>query len=260
MSQTNNQQLPLTGKIALVTGASRSIGAAIAKKLANDGASVIVHYANSKDKALEVAEEIRKNGGEADIIGADLSKHDGPASLISQLDSVFGGRFAGKLDILVNNSGTLKAGSLVDATDEDFDYQYNLNVRSVFQLSREAAKRSIPTGWGRIINIGSGFGNAVPLPGVSIYASTKFAVNGLTRGWSRDLGTTGVTVNNVQPGPIDTDLNPANGAHSDGFANATSLKRYGTVEEVANLVAFVASPASSYVHGANLTIDGGWTA
>lgn len=166
---------------------------------------------------------------------------------------------------------------------------YTLNVRSVFLLSKEAAKRATPQGWGRIINIGSTVGESIRLPGSSLYGSTKFAVNGLTRGWSRDLGTTGVTVNNVQPGPITTDLNPGDGPRAELIktvsdktekkapyllpsspnnslltshllSKMTSLGRFGTVEEVASLVSFIASPASSYINGANLLVDGGWGA
>jgi 3-oxoacyl-[acyl-carrier protein] reductase len=257
---SSDSSLSLAGKIALVTGASRGIGTAIAQRLAKDGASVIVHYAASKEKAEQVVEDIRKNGGKAEALGADLSSPNGPSLLISQLDATFGGSFVGRLDILVNNSGTARFGTLMDAKEEDFDYLFNLNVRSVFLLSQEAARRSVPHGWGRIINIGSGLGEGVPIPGVSLYSSTKFAVNGLTRGWSRDLGTTGVTVNNVEPGPITTDLNPVDGPYAETLTKLASLKRFGTTEELANVVAFIASPASSYVHGANILVDGGATA
>jgi 3-oxoacyl-[acyl-carrier protein] reductase len=141
--------LPLSGKVALVTGSSRGIGAEIARKLAKNGASVIIHYANSREKAEAVVKEIKKEGGRADIVGADLSQPEGASHLISQLDALFGGEFAGRLDILVNNSGTLKFGTLLESKVEDFDYLFNLNVRSVFLLSKEAAKRATQTGWGR---------------------------------------------------------------------------------------------------------------
>ena len=200
-------KLPLEQKLALVTGSSRGIGAAIARRLASDGAAVLVHYGSSRDRADALVNEIRDAGGAAEAIGADLASNDGPSALIAQIDGAFGGKFAGRLDILVNNAGHGSFGSLIDATDEDFDKQFTLNVRAVFQLSREAARRMSKAGWGRIINIGSGLGEAVPMPGMALYCGTKFAIRGLTKGWSRDLGSTGITVNAVQPGPIDTELN-----------------------------------------------------
>lgn len=251
---------PIDGKLALVTGSSRGIGAAIARRLAADGAAVLVHYGSSRDRADAVVREVRQAGGDAEAVGADLTRPDGPAGLIAQLDPAFGGRFAGRLDVLVNNAGTGRFGSLTDATDEEFDAQFNLNVRAVFQLSREAARRMTKAGWGRIITIGSGLGERVPLPGMALYCGTKFAVNGLTRGWSRDLGATGVTVNGVQPGPVDTELNPADGPMAETQKKLTSVGRYGKPEEVAAAVAFLASPESGFINGENLTVDGGWNA
>ena len=251
---------PLQGKLALVTGASRGIGAAIARRLAADGAAVLVHYAASPDRADAVVGEIKQAGGEAEPVGADLTKADGPASLLAQIDGAFGGRFQGRLHVLVNNAGTGAFGSLTEATDEDFDRMFNLNVRAVFILAREAARRMTKDGEGRIINIGSGLGERVPMPGMALYCGTKFAVNGLTRGWSRDLGATGVTVNNVQPGPIDTELNPADGPMAEAQKKLTSVGRYGKPEEVAAAVAFLARPDSAFINGENLTVDGGWNA
>jgi 3-oxoacyl-[acyl-carrier protein] reductase len=204
--------------------------------------------------------EIVEAGGAAEAAGADLTRPDGPRALLAQVDPAFGGRFAGRLDVLVNNAGTGEFVPLTEATDEQFDSQFNLNVRAVFQLSREAARRMTKAGWGRIINIGSCLGERVPMPGMSIYSGTKFAVNGLTRGWSRDLGATGVTVNNVQPGPIDTELNPANGPTAESQRNLTSVGRFGRAEEVAAVVAFLAHPESAFINGENLTVDGGWNA
>jgi len=252
--------LPLEGKLALVTGASRGIGAAIARRLAREGAAVLVHYGASRDRADALVQEIVQAGGKAEAVGADLTGADGPAQLFSQVDAAFEGAFGGRLDVLVNNAGTGAFASLTDTTDEQFDAQFNLNVRAVFQLSREAARRMTGTGWGRIINIGSALGEGVPMPAMAIYCATKFAINGLTRGWSRDLGATGITVNSVQPGPIDTELNPADGPMAEIQKKFTSVGRYGKPEEVAAAVAFLAHPESAYINGENLTVDGGWNA
>lgn len=228
--------------------------------LAADGATVLVHYATSRDRADAVVREITRAGREAEAIGADLTRPDGPGVLLSQIDPAFGGRFAGRLDVLVNCAGIGVFGSLLESTDEQFDDQFNLNVRAVFQLSREAARRMTGAGWGRIINIGSGLGERVPLPGMALYCGTKFAVNGLTRGWSRDLGSTGVTVNSVQPGPIDTAMNPADGPMAETQKKLTSIGRYGKPEEIAAAVAFLAHPESAFINGENLNVDGGWNA
>ncbi len=252
--------LPLEDKLALVTGSSRGIGAAIARRLALDGATVLVHYGSSRERGEAVVGDIKKAGGQAEIVGADLTRPDGPATLLAHLDQAFGGKFAGRLDVLVNNAGTGAFGSLTEATDEDFDKQFNLNVRAVFQLSREAARRMTRAGWGRIVNVGSGLGEQVPMPGMALYCGTKFAVRGLTRGWSRDLGATGVTVNNVQPGPVDTELNPADGPMAETQKKLTSVGRYGKPEEIAEAVAFLASPKAGFINGESLTVDGGWNA
>lgn len=252
--------LPLANKLALVTGASGSIGSAVAKSLAADGASVLVHYCSNREDAEAVAGAINTAGGEAELAGADLSRHDGPASLIAQLDGAFGGRFAGRLDVLVNNAGTLNFGTLADVTDESFDRLFNLNVRAVFQLSREAARRMTKAGWGRIINMGSVFGEATTAPGLSLYSGTKFAVRGLTRAWSRDLGPAGVTVNNVQPAVIQAEPVPTDGGVFDAMKKFTSVGRFGKPEEIAEAVAFLASPRAAFINGESLNVDGGWSA
>ena len=202
---------PLENKLALVTGSSRGIGAAIAIRLATEGASVIVNYAASPARAEAVVNEIKKAGGHAEAVGADLSCTEGIKTLISSIAKVFGGKFGGRLDILVNNAGTVDRGPLLSSSDQSYDKQFDLNVRPVVELSKDAAKRMVKVGWGRIINIGSAFGEAAPLGGVSLYVATKFAVHGFTRGLSRELGPTGVTVNGIQPGPINTELSPENG-------------------------------------------------
>lgn len=252
--------LPLANKFALVTGSSRGIGAAIAKRLARDGASVLVHFGSARERAENVVRDIQGAGGEAECGGADLSREDGPAALIAQLDRAFGGRFAGHLDILVNNAGTFEFGALADTTDESFDKLFNLNVRAVFQLSREAARRMSATGWGRIVNIGSVFGEAAPAAGMGLYCGTKFAVQGLTRAWSRDLGAKGVTVNNVQPAVVQPEPVPATGPTFEAMKRFTSVGRFGKPEEVADMVAFLANPNAGFINGASFSVDGGWRA
>ncbi|MEO8377012.1 MAG: 3-oxoacyl-ACP reductase family protein [Candidatus Sumerlaeota bacterium] len=247
----------LAGKIALVTGSSRGIGAAIAERLASDGASVIVHYGNSKNRGEEVVAKIQAAGGEADLVSADLTKNDGAAKLVKQIDSTFGGKYAGRIDILVNNAGTAIFKHILESADEDFDLQFNLNVRSLYIITREIAKRMAKQQSGRIINIGSALGERVPGPALATYSATKFAVNGLTRGWARDLGALGITVNNVQPGPIDTDLNPADGPMAEQMVKSIPVGRYGKAEEVAEAVAFVALPSSAFINGSCITVAGG---
>ena len=219
----------LSDKLAVVTGASGAIGSAVARRLAADGASVIVHYHAGRSEAEAVVRAIVEAGGEATAAAADLASHDGPAALIAQFDTAFGGRFAGRLDVLVNNAGTLDFGALPEITDDTFDELFDLNVRALFQLSREAARRMTKTGWGRIVNMGSVFGEAAPAEGLSVYCATKFAVRGFTRAWSRDLGPRGITVNNVQPALIQRDRRRRRGRRSKRWsasaASAASERR-----------------------------------
>jgi 3-oxoacyl-[acyl-carrier protein] reductase len=251
----------LNGKLALVTGASRGIGAAIATRLARDGASVIVHYASSPERAETVVKAIRDAGGEAEAVGANLSKPEGVTALTDSLNGVFGGKFEGRLDILVNNAGTVEYGPFLESSETSYDTHFNLNVRAPIELAKDAAKRMIKTGWGRIVNVGSAFGEAAPLPGVTLYIASKFAIRGFTRGLSRELGKYGVTVNAVQPGPIDTELAPQPGTEDHAtMTRLTSVGRFGKPEEIAAAVAYLASTEASYTTGESLTVDGGWIA
>ncbi|ADV84888.1 SDR family NAD(P)-dependent oxidoreductase [Terriglobus saanensis] len=252
---------PLENKLALVTGSSRGIGAAIAVRLAAEGAYVLVNYSASPERAKKVVDEITKAGGHAEAVGADLGSLDGPKTLIASIDTSFGGKFGGHLDILVNNAGTAEFGPFLETSDQSYDKLFNVNVRALIELSKDAAKRMTKSGWGRIINIGSAFGEAAPMPGVTLYIATKFAVHGFTRGLSRELGATGVTVNGVQPGPTNTELSPDdNGPAAQAMKKLTSVGRFGKAEEIAAAVAFLASPESSFINGENLTVDGGWNA
>jgi 3-oxoacyl-[acyl-carrier protein] reductase len=250
----------LAGKLALVTGASGEIGSAIARRLARDGASILAHYGTNPAGAAAVVQAIVGAGGEAAAIGADLSRPDGAAAVIAQLDAAFGGRFAGRLDVLVNNAGTFTFGSIVEAQDDEFDRTFAINVRAPFQLGREAARRMIAGGWGRIVNVGSVFGQATPVPGMSVYGATKFALAGLTRAWARDLGAAGITVNAVQPALIQADPFPLDGPAVAAKERFASVGRFGRGDDVAEAVAYLTSPAASYITGVCLNVDGGWSA
>ncbi len=254
------QEQPLFGKLALVTGASGLIGSAIATRLAADGAMVIAHYNSDAQGAEETVRGIESAGGKAAALRADLSLKDGPSDLFTRLDASFGGAYAGRLDILVNNAGIFDAAEIGSITDEMFDRLFMVNVRAMFQLSREASRRMAVGKWGRIVNIGSVFGEASFGPGLSLYSASKFAVRGLTQGWSRDLGPSGITVNNVQPALIQKEPAPTEGAAYEAMEARTSVGRFGRASEVADAVAFLASPQSGFINGTSLAVDGGWNA
>ena len=243
----------LEGKFALVTGASRGIGAAIAKHLASEGASVAITYAKDVVSASAVVKTIEKAGGKAIAIQADSVDADAIKGAVAKTVEAFG-----SVDILVNIAGTAIPKPFEEATIEEFDHVLDLNVRAVFITTQAALKHMNDNG--RIITIGSCVGERDYTPGLAAYAATKGAVKMFTQGLSREVGGRGITVNNVQPGPIDTDLNPASGDWAAPQKANTALNRYGTVDEVAALVAFVASPEAAYITGANLTVDGGTNA
>jgi 3-oxoacyl-[acyl-carrier protein] reductase len=243
----------LTGKVALVTGGSRGIGAAIAKRLAADGASVAVTYSKGADAASSVVKEIERGGGKAIAIQADAADAEAVRNAVERTVTTLG-----RLDVLVNNAGTAIPKPFEETTLEEMNRVIDINVRGVF-VATQAALKHMKSG-GRIIMIGSAVGERVAAPGLVPYAGTKGAVKMFTQALAREIGNRGITVNNVQPGPIDTDLNPAAGDWAVPQKAATALNRYGHVDEIAAMVAFVAGPESSYTTGANLTVDGGMNA
>src|SRR5437870_1877703 len=243
----------LEGKIALITGGSRGIGAAVALRLAAEGANVAITYAKDAKAASAVVKAIERAGQKAIAIQADATDADAVEAAVEKTVATFG-----RLDVLVNNAGTAIPKRFEETTLEEMDRVIDINVRGVF-VATQAALKHMNDG-GRIIMIGSSVGERVLVPGLVPYSATKGAVKIFTQGLSREVGSRGITVNNVQPGPIDTDLNPAAGDWAVPQKAATALDRYGHVDEVAALVAFVAGPESSYITGANLTVDGGMNA
>jgi 3-oxoacyl-[acyl-carrier protein] reductase len=243
----------LAGKTALITGGSRGIGAAIAKRLAADGANVAITYTKGADAAASVVKEIERAGRQAIAIQADATDAKAVEAAVEKTVATFG-----RLDVLVNNAGTAIPKLFEETTLEEMDRVIDINVRGTLTAT-QAALKHMKTG-GRIIMIGSAVGERVQTPGLVAYSATKGAVKIFTQGLSREVGSRGITVNNIQPGPIDTDLNPASGDWAVPQKAATALDRYGRADEVAALVAFVAGPESSYITGANLTVDGGMNA
>jgi len=243
----------LEGKVALITGGSRGIGAAIAKRLAADGANVAITYTKGADAAASVVKEIERAGRKAIAIQADAADADAVKAAVEKTVTTFC-----RLDILVNNAGTAVPKRFEETTLEELDRLMDINVRGVF-VATQAALKHMKSG-GRIISIGSAVGERALTPGLVPYSATKGAVKMFTQGLSREVASRGITVNNVQPGPIDTDTNPATGDWAVPQKAFTALGRYGHVDEVAALVAFVAGPESSYITGANLNVDGGMIA
>ena len=243
----------LQGKVALVTGGSRGIGAATAKRLARDGAAVALTYLNSEEAARSVVEAIRSEGGQAEAFRADAASANDMDRIVGQVVDHFG-----RLDILVNNAGVYLVGPTSDLTDETFEQTIATNVRAVFSAVRAASE--VMGDGGRIVNIGSVVAYSAPFPGASVYGSSKAAVTAMTRSWAREFGQKGITVNVVHPGPIDTDMNPGDGEFAPMLSQMTALGRFGKAEEVADVIGFLASPAASYVSGTEIAVDGGMTA
>jgi 3-oxoacyl-[acyl-carrier protein] reductase len=240
----------LDGKRAFVTGASRGIGAAIAHRLADDGAAVAVGYEHSADAARAVVDAITNGGGHA--VAVQMSADD-PAAVRRAVDEA--AEALGGLDILVNNAGIYRDGPIEEMTLEDVDATLNVNVRAVM-LASQAALAHLPEG-GRIISTGSNLASRVPGPGMALYSASKAALIGWTQGLARDLGPRGITVNVVHPGSTDTDMNPADGPHAADQLALMAIPRYGTPADVAALVAFVAGPEAGSINGTGLTVDGG---
>lgn len=240
----------LDGKVAFVTGGSRGIGAAIARRLANEGATVAITYSNSKEDAESVIADLGMRGL---AIRADSADAHAVKAAVTTTAKRFG-----RLDILVNNAAMFRIGLIDDFSLEHIDQMLAINVKSLFAAIQESL-RFMEKG-GRIINIGSVSSDYMPIPGVSVYAATKGAVASMKRALARDLGSRDITINNVQPGRIDTAMNPADGPMADRIRSSIALGRYGSGDDVAGLVAWLASPEAAFITGTNLKVDGGTSA
>jgi len=249
----NTSTLPLTGKIAIVTGGSRSIGAAIAKRLAADGATVAITYNASPDRAAAVVQEIVAAGGQAVALAADAGNPEAVRAAIAEVAQRFG-----KIDILVNNAGISLLGAPEDIVFEDFQRILAVNVTGVFVATQQALKHMGQGG--RIIHIGSSMVQYAAFATASVYTLSKGALTGFSRGLVRDLGPRGITVNTVHPGPTDSDMNPADGPIADFLRPNIAMGRYGEDKDVASAVAYLASAEAGFVTGAELIVDGGFTA
>ncbi|MGY1438843.1 SDR family NAD(P)-dependent oxidoreductase [Streptomyces reniochalinae] len=244
---------PLAGKAALVTGGSRGIGAAVAMRLAADGADVALTYQSNGELARRVAERVKQSGARAWTVRADLAD---AAAVRAAVDGAVG--TFGRLDILVNNAGTGAAGALETVEEAELDRVLAANVRGAYLVAQAAASHMADGG--RIVNVGSCVADHVPFPGMTLYAMSKAAVSGLTKGLARELAARGITVNQVAPGPVDTDMNPADGDGGAAQAALTLLGRYGTPEEIADSVAHLVGDAGRWITGASLAVDGGFAA
>ncbi|WP_276488858.1 SDR family NAD(P)-dependent oxidoreductase [Ectopseudomonas mendocina] len=249
---TSSSTLPLAGKTALVTGGSRSIGAAIAKLLAADGAQVAFTYNGSPQQAKETAAAIESTGGRVLAIQADAADPEAVRAAVAQTVEVFGG-----LDILVNNAGVGVFSQFEETSFEDYQKMLAVNVTGVFVATQEAV-RHMQAG-GRVIHIASSVTKYAGVPGLAAYSLTKGAVAGFNRSLAHDLGPRGITVNSIHPGPVNTDMNPADSEVAQLLTSRMAVGRYGEPHEIASLVAFIASPQASFITGADILADGGLT-
>ncbi|AVA15111.1 SDR family oxidoreductase [Sphingopyxis sp. MG] len=243
---------PLIGKVALVTGGTRGIGAAIVRRLARDGADVVFSYAASANQATALVQEIEALGRRALAIRADQAVAAEVTALVQAAHAAFG-----QLDILINSAGIFVTG-MVDDAEADlaaFDRQIAVNVKGVATAVRAAVP--LLSDGGRIVSIGTTGAVHIPFPGAADYIATKAAVAAYSRGWARDLGPRGITVNVVQPGAINTDMNPETGDFAAMLSSLAALGRYGQPEDIANAIAFLVGPDASYITGATLNVDGG---
>lgn len=241
----------LQNKVVFITGGSRGIGAGIAKRMAAEGADVVITYVNAATQAKQVTDDIKQLGRQALAIQVDNASPDSITDSIEKTIAQFG-----RIDILVNNAGIYIGKPLGEYTLQDIDSTLAVNVRAVLLASQKAAQYM--QAGGRIITIGSNMAERVTFPTGSLYAMSKSALTGLTKGLARDLGPHGITVNMVQPGPVDTDMNPANAPHADMLRSAMAIPQYGKPADIAELVAYLASAESQFMTGAALTIDGGF--
>jgi 3-oxoacyl-[acyl-carrier protein] reductase len=252
-TETDIMSISLQGKVAFVTGGARGIGAAVVKRLASDGATVAFTYHSSASAANDLVASVAAAGGRAVAVKADVADASALTNAVNEVARQFG-----KIDILVNNAGVLLMGTLDTFSLEDFDKTLEVNVRAVF-VGAKAVLPHMGEG-GRIINIGSCNAERMPFAGGAAYAMSKSALQGLVQGLARDLGPKGITVNNVQPGPTNTDMNPEAGDFATAMHGLMALQRHAQPEEIAGMVAYVASPEAGFVTGASLTIDGGFNA
>jgi len=244
----------LVGKIALVTGGSRGIGAATAVQLAAEGATVAFSYSNSEARAQEVVAKIEAAGGKAVALKADQANVSEVKGLIAEVVKRYG-----KIDILVNNAAVFETGTIAEITDTaGFDRQLRINYEAVVTAIREASR--VMGEGGRIISVSSALALRSTWPGLADYSATKRAIEGYTKGAARDLGLKGITVNAIGAGSTNTEMNPADGGFGDAQAAATAIGRFGRPEEIASVIAFIASPAASFVTGAIIPVDGGYSA
>jgi len=244
----------LKGKIALITGGSRGIGAATALQMAAQGATVAFSYSSSEARANEVVAKIEAAGGKAVAFKADQANASEVKGLIADVVKRFG-----KLDILVNNAAVFVTGTVAETTDTSgFDRQNTINYEAVVAAIREASR--VMGEGGRIISVSSALALRSTWPGLADYSATKRAIEGYTKGAARDLGAKGITVNAIGAGSTDTEMNPADGGFGEAQATATAIGRFGRAEEIAAVITFIASPAASFVTGAVIPVDGGYSA